>query len=125
MVRKDRNLIICQKYLFIYSCKFKGTNNFGGSSETEIAAGVSAIISELRSRLPNSRILLLGILPRSNAQWTEFAERINAIISGEDDGNMVRYLNMYNSFYVGDGQFYYELYDPDLVHLVAAGYGKW
>jgi hypothetical protein len=32
---------------------------------------------------------------------------------------------MYSSFYVGDGQFYYELYDPDLVHLVAAGYGKW
>jgi hypothetical protein len=42
-----------------------GTNNItSGDSPADIAQAVDAIVGEIRPRLPASRILLLGILPR-------------------------------------------------------------
>lgn len=44
-----------------------GSNNFGHASDERpewVAAGVSAILGELRRRLPDSRLLLLAVLPR-------------------------------------------------------------
>ncbi len=51
---------------------FSGTNNIwtDGDNSPDVARGVTAVVGELRSRLPNSKILLLGILPRVNAEQT-------------------------------------------------------
>ena len=40
-----------------------GTNNAGSNSADEIAAGVTAIVQELRKRLPETKVLLLGVFP--------------------------------------------------------------
>ena len=50
-----------------------GTNNSGGNvnSAEDIAEGIKAIVNKLREKLPETKILLLGIFPRgatSNAQ---------------------------------------------------------
>lgn len=82
-------------------------------------------MNELRNRLPNTRILLLGILPRYDAEQTEIVERINAMVAENDNGNTVRYLNMRDAFYAGNGQFYDELYNSDLLHLARPGYARW
>jgi len=43
-----------------------GTNDLGQGRSPELAAeGVRAVLLKLRQRLPNARILLLGLLPRS------------------------------------------------------------
>lgn len=102
-----------------------GTNNIGSFSEADVARGISAIVDELRVRLPNSRILLLGILPRTNSATTATVERVNTIISARENLNTIRYLNMRDSFYL-NGQFFTQLFSSgDLLHLSAAGYSRW
>ena len=104
---------------------FEGTNNAGWYPEPDIVRGVTYVVAELRWRLPQTKVLLLGILPRHDAQMTEVVERINAGFSVLDNGNTIRYLNMRDAFYRGNGQFYEELYANDLWHLATPGYGKW
>lgn len=104
---------------------FIGTNNVLSFSEADIARGITAIVDELRSRLPNTRVLLLGILPRTDSATTAFVERINAIASASENFSTVRYLNMIDSFYV-NGQFITQYFSSgDFLHLSAAGYSRW
>ena len=44
-----------------------GTNNSGANTPEEIAQGITAIVDELRKRLPNTKILLLGVFPRGES----------------------------------------------------------
>jgi len=101
-----------------------GTNNLG-SPDREIADGVIAVVQLLRTMLPSMRILLLGILPRNNAELTGRCDNINSMFDYLDDGNMIRYHNMRSVFYRGDGQFNINLYTEDLLHLSSAGYAAW
>ena len=41
-----------------------GTNNLGGNTNEEIAAGVTKIVNELKEKLPHTKVLLLAIFPR-------------------------------------------------------------
>jgi len=102
-----------------------GTNNIGANSEQDIAQGIQTVMNTLKFHMPNIKILLLGILPRFNAEQTAMTDRINNYIKGADNGNDIRWFDMRDTFYLGDGQFATELYDPDMLHLSSAGYAKW
>src|SRR6478672_9961082 len=43
-----------------------GTNNSGSNTSEQIAAGVKAIVEKLRTKLPNTKVLVLGIFPRAD-----------------------------------------------------------
>lgn len=112
-------------FFFNRKCS-SGTNNIGWHNEEDTARGMTTIVDELLSRLPNTRILVLGILPRTNSATTAIAERINSIVSARENLNNIRFLNMRDGFYRGNGQFYTELYSSgDLLHINAAGYLRW
>ncbi|OXA38383.1 platelet-activating factor acetylhydrolase IB subunit beta [Folsomia candida] len=101
-----------------------GTNNLDENTDVDIARGIASIVTELRSRLPETKVLLLGILPRENSVMTSRCENINGMISILDNGNTVRYLNMRGAYF--DGNFFYEgLYVHDLIHLSKLGYAMW
>ncbi|OXA37575.1 platelet-activating factor acetylhydrolase IB subunit beta [Folsomia candida] len=102
-----------------------GTNNIWGNTEFDIARGVAAIVNELRSRLPTTKILLLGVLPRHNVQTMVLVDKVNEYISILDNGGMVRFFNMRDTYYVGDGVFNNNLFDPDMIHLSGEGYSAW
>lgn len=102
-----------------------GTNNIGTNDDTSIARGVEANVLELRQRLPNMKILLLGVLPRSNEALTIRTSTINSIIQRLDNGRTIRYLDLKDHFYRGGNNFVTEFYNADLVHLTVAGYAKW
>ncbi|MDQ3815271.1 MAG: GDSL-type esterase/lipase family protein, partial [Armatimonadota bacterium] len=106
-----------------------GTNNlyddFNAGSDEEIAAGITAIVQELRKRLPNTKVLLLGILPRQNEWFSGRAQRINAIIKNLDDGQNVRFLDMSDKFQTELGKVKPELYSGDQLHLAKQGYEVW
>jgi hypothetical protein len=80
-----------------------GTNNLGyGPQET--AAGITAVVETIRSVSPGTRVLLLGILPRSipsDPYRSEIAQ-INGRIAGLADGNIVRYLDLGSLFLLPD-----------------------
>ncbi len=103
-----------------------GTNNIvNGFTDSEIARGITAIVNELRTRLPSTKILLVGVLPRNDAATSQITENINKNVSSLDNGNSIRFLNMVDHFYKGNGNFYEELYLDDLLHLSPEGYVKW
>lgn len=106
-----------------------GTNNINlnYNLESDIFRGIQTIVQDIRSRLPQTRVLVLGILPRTNPTWTDYVERINAIASQLDDGNNVRFLNLRDAFFnTATRTFNTELYSSaDLLHLSFAGYVRW
>ena len=89
-----------------------GTNNLGANTEPEIAEGVKAIVDRLRIKLPEAKILLLGVFPRHTttdkvvptiAPDPRIA-RINALLAAFDDGKMVKYLDIGVHFLDENGQ---------------------
>jgi lysophospholipase L1-like esterase len=103
-----------------------GTNNIHADTPDEIAQGIKSILAEIRSRLPKTKILLLGVFPRS-PKPDEARKRIDAVndkIARLDDGAYVRYLDISKSFLNPDGSISPEIM-PDYLHLSTKGYRIW
>lgn len=105
-----------------------GTNNSNRDDFTadEIADGVRAIVNSVRQKLPEARILLLGIFPRgerSNAQREKIAE-VNSNVAKVADGNDVRYMDIGDVF-LDDEDRISPKFMPDFLHLSPAGYERW
>ena len=102
-----------------------GTNNItGGDSPADIAQAVGAIVGEIRQRLSDARILLLGVLPRrelANHRDRETIRAINSLISRLHDGDHVTYLDFGDKLLQPDGSMTKEL-TKDFTHLTAKGY---
>ena len=115
-----------------------GTNNTGlrGDPPEETAYGVFAILQELKKRLPESKILLLGIFPRGNYadasethkrrldQITDANQAVNKIIKNYADEKTVFYRDFGSVFLTGDGYVDPKLM-PDYVHPGEAGFRAW
>lgn len=104
-----------------------GTNNLSGNTPEEIAAGVKAIVNTLKVKLPETKILLLGVFPRGekpNPLRERIAE-LNARIAGLDDGGKtVKYLDIGHHFLSDDGTIAKDVM-PDALHLTRKGYRIW
>lgn len=116
-----------------------GTNNSGSPNQSPelIADGIAAILREIRTRLPNTKVLLLGIFPRGsteqiaagateavyNWQW-EKIDQINELIRGMADNEMIFYLNINNQLVNARGAVSRGIM-PDLLHPNEAGYAIW
>lgn len=106
-----------------------GTNNSGTRKDPpeETAAGVQAIVTLLRATLPETKILLLGIFPRS-ATATDSLRRVNSTINdrlrGFADGRHLFYLDLGHLFLDRDGRLKRDLM-PDLLHPNEQGYQVW
>jgi beta-glucosidase len=104
-----------------------GTNNSGDNTPEEIAAGVKAIVEKLRSKLPATKVLVLGIFPRgvnNDDARRKVNMKANEIIATQADGKMVRYLDIGQKFLKEDGTLTREVM-PDLLHLTADSYRIW
>ena len=103
-----------------------GTNNTGTCSAPDIAAGIEAIIQEFNKRLPQSKILLLGIFPRGekpNPQREKIAE-INGIISKLNGTHNVTFLDIGPKFLTPEGLITKDIM-PDFLHPNEKGYRIW
>lgn len=106
-----------------------GTNNTGHRLERPefTANGIKTILQELRTRLPETKILLLGIFPRDekpDAEMRQINNRINDIIKTYADNQHIFYLNINERFLAADGTLSREVM-PDLLHLNESSYAVW
>ncbi len=107
-----------------------GTNNllYEGQNETpdETADGITAVVDTIQALSPNTKILLLGILPRSESPSDPVRaeiQQVNSIISGLADGTNVDYLDLGSLFLRPDGTIPSELMlTPDYLHPNTDGY---
>lgn len=106
-----------------------GTNNTGHrmDSPDDIATGIAGVIKELRTRLPKSKILLLGIFPRGQADDAKDRLNnvaVNKIIADYADDEHVFFLDIGAKFFSEDGKLTNGV-SGDFLHLTADGYRIW
>ena len=106
-----------------------GTNNAGHRRDKaeHTAAGVKAIVDKLRTKLPETKILLLAIFPRgadNNDALRKLNDATNKIIAGYADDEHVFYRDISGVFLDDDGKLPREIM-PDLLHPNAKGYAMW
>jgi len=110
-----------------------GTNNAGNedngkprNTTPEIIEGVTIVVKELRVRLPESKILLLGIFPRgeTNDPVRVQVKEINSEIAALDDREKIRFLDIGDKFLGPDGTLSRDIF-PDLLHPNEKGYQIW
>lgn len=103
-----------------------GTNNHGANSAEEIAEGVTAIVRKLRTTLPEMKILLLAIFPRTDVaqEFQDKIRKVNTLIADLAADPMVRYFDIGRFFLDDAGALPAEVM-PDLLHPNAKGYKIW
>jgi lysophospholipase L1-like esterase len=110
-----------------------GTNNTpdnAKNSAEQIEEGIKAIVAKLREKLPESKILLLGIFPRSdrpaeeNVRVMEKIAKINEMTSKLADNKTIFYMDFGSKFLGPDGKISEEIMH-DHLHPGAKGYAIW
>jgi beta-glucosidase len=105
-----------------------GTNNSNrdDNSAADILEGVQAVVAGLRQRLPDTRILLVAIFPRSRSFTDQRGKlaQVNQVLAKLDDGKMVRFLDIGPQLLESNGEISNRIM-PDALHLSEAGYEIW
>ena len=105
-----------------------GTNNLHDNSAEEIVEGINAVVLSLRTKLPQTKIILMGVLPRGeevNDPHRSKIQRINKSIQKNDDQVSVLFIDIGNAFLNPDGSANKTLMADDCLHLRPAGYATW
>jgi lysophospholipase L1-like esterase len=105
-----------------------GTNNLNDNTAEEIVEGIERVVLRLRKKLPESKIVLMGVLPRgekANDPYRKKIGTINAAIKENDDRENVFYIDIGEAFLLPDGSANKELMADDCLHLRPAGYATW
>ena len=105
-----------------------GTNNSNKDDNTEadILEGVTAIVQQIRTRQPDTKVLLLGIFPRGKTfspQRGKIVE-VNQALALLDDGKHIFYFDFGSEFLENDGSISKNIM-PDALHPNEAGYKIW
>ena len=105
-----------------------GTNNSNGedNSVEQIAEGVSAVVRKLREKLPQTKVLLLSIFPRSENPSPQRGKvlQVNQILQKLTDDQNVIWVDFGYKFVNSDGAIPHDLM-PDYLHLSPKGYEIW
>jgi beta-glucosidase len=106
-----------------------GTNNSGdrgGNTEGEILEGVTAIIQQIRTRLPETKIILMGIFPRGKTFSPQRGRilQVNQALEKFDDGKMIFYLDIGSKLIEADGGISPAMMH-DYLHPEKPGYEIW
>jgi lysophospholipase L1-like esterase/type 1 glutamine amidotransferase len=106
-----------------------GTNNSNGKDHTaeEIAEGITKIVRELRTNLPQAKVVLMSILPRGDkpsAQRDKNARASELTAQAFKGDALVVPVDLGARFLTADGTLKTDLM-PDKLHLSEAGYRVW
>ena len=109
-----------------------GTNNMHDTKKAyppdkpeDIFAGIQAIVTEVRTRLPKSKIVVFSVFPRKPGSENDRAKEVNAMLPEISDGKYISYID-FNAFFLNEnGQQNKDLYNRDLLHLNDREYLAW
>jgi lysophospholipase L1-like esterase len=105
-----------------------GTNNLGTNTNEQIITADTKIVQILHEKLPHTKVLLLGVFPRSVKADGQYRGNIKAINEGlsklDDGGKTVKYLDIGEKFLDANGTLSPDIM-PDALHPNARGYEIW
>ena len=109
-----------------------GTNNMHDTKKAypadkpdEIFAGIQAIVTEVRTRLPNTKIVVFSVFPRKEGSENERVKAVNEMLPQLADGKYVSHIDLNRFFINENGQQDKTLYNKDLLHFNEKGYLVW
>jgi lysophospholipase L1-like esterase len=102
-----------------------GTNNAGREEPEETLRGIQTILGEIKTRLPETRVLLYAVFPRKPGSADEEVRSLNQQLPALADGKSVLFVDLTPKFLHADGSQKVDLYEPDLLHLSDRGYALW
>jgi lysophospholipase L1-like esterase len=101
-----------------------GSNHVNNYEAEEIIDGIQTIACSIRTKLPETKLLLVGVLPRGTASPAG-AYRLAKASEGASkiaDNRTIHYLDVAERFFDKNGNVSLELMTEDRVHLSEAGY---
>lgn len=103
-----------------------GVNNLAEHSPAEAAAGVAQVVKLIRRQLPETEVLLVGLLPVGSEleSVSRKARETNRLLESWASQRGVAYANLAEHFRSPDGRIHRELY-TDAVHLSEEGIRAW
>jgi lysophospholipase L1-like esterase len=105
-----------------------GTNNSNNqdNTEAEILEGVTAIVQQISTRQPDTKIILLGIFPRGQTFSPQRGKilQVNEALARLDDGKNIFYIDFGPQLIADDGSISASIM-PDFLHPNEAGYRIW
>ena len=109
-----------------------GTNNIGQDkvridTPADTLKGIKAVLGELTTRLPKTKILLLAVFPRGatlDDPKRQAADKINETLPSFANNKQIHYLDITQAFLDSDGNLSKEIM-PDYLHPYAKGYAIW
>ena len=107
-----------------------GTNNLGNkptATPHDTAEGIKCIVQKVREKLPNTKILLLGVFPRGREPNNPFREQIKTVnqsIQNLSEPGKVKYLDISDALLDDNGVLPADVM-PDQLHPNPKGYQIW
>jgi len=106
-----------------------GTNNIGHFRDEKpewVAAGIEKIVKTVHEKLPDTKVLLLGIFPREDVTSTNRKKitQINRLIAKLDDGTKTKFLDIGKVFMDEKGEIPLDVM-KDKLHPTDKGYDLW
>jgi beta-glucosidase len=105
-----------------------GVNNVPDDNNTprQVLEGVTAVVNKLREKLPDTKVLLLGIFPFREDFCAQRGKalQVNQALRKLDDGQNVRFLDIGHLFIQPDGRSSKDMM-RDYLHLSPTGYRLW
>ncbi|MEN9469138.1 MAG: hypothetical protein RL630_871 [Verrucomicrobiota bacterium] len=102
-----------------------GTNNIGrGESPEDTVLGIQTVLAELHKRLPNTKVVLFSIFPRTG-EIMKSVDKVNVQLPGLADGQRVVHVDLGHVFRNPDGTLIESRFGRDKLHLNNEGYRVW
>jgi lysophospholipase L1-like esterase len=108
-----------------------GTNNIGNANQMsvdETVDGIKCVVNAIKEKLPESKILLIGIFPRGaepTDRYRGMIKSINEKIATLDDGGKtLKFLDIGDKLQDADGRLSPRIM-PDALHVNVKGYKIW
>lgn len=106
-----------------------GVNNFQDDcTPQEIAAGIKKLVKAVKTKIPASKILLVGPLPTGTEANSEQRKKYNEVYaklgSVQNDKNIF-FFKYAQQMIAADGKLNSNYFSGDGIHLQAGGYEKW
>ncbi len=91
----------------------------------DIFTGIQAVVAEIRTRLPDSKLIVFSVFPRGPEAAQKRVEAVNAMLPQLADQKHVFHVDINHAFLGEDGALNKALYKGDQLHLNLQGYEAW
>lgn len=101
-----------------------GTNDLSvGETPETTAANIGKVVRKIKEKLPDAKVIVLGILPRARArdEIRQELAAVNSAVSKLDNGKDVLFVDIGKEFLDAAGEISAEIM-PDSLHLSGRGY---